>query len=231
MSLNPEMEAVNASGGNHATRPVPYAGEVFIASRSSCRLAVEDTAGARAAWFARRPPSLAFSGAGTVYLTNFRLVFVASKPTPDFQSIELPLLYIRDFDVVQPIFGANYLHGICEPTADSSAAGMIKWRVSFMAGGMSTMVPLFYRTVAYVRSVASSRDTGVQEPSGSGEATKPGKMSEFVASAVVDPNDPTVVFVVSEQDEDDRAGRGDCGNHRHGRRVGFDTAWTTKKTQ
>jgi hypothetical protein len=216
MALNPELET---SG----PKPSLYAGEVMIASRPSCRLALEDTAAPKATWFERRPTSpLAFCGAGSAYLTNFRLVFVADKPTQAFQSIELPLLYIREFDVVQPVFGANYLHGVCEPTADGNTAGMVKWRLSFMAGGMSTMVPLFYQTVAYVRSVASNRDAGVREPSRSGESAKPGKMSEFVASAVVDPNDPTVVFVVSEEED----------NCRHGSRrdVCFDTAWS-KKTQ
>ena len=226
MSLNPELFEV-AGAGNHTTRPVPYAGEVLLASRSSCRLALDDRARTRAA--------------GTMYVTNYRLVFVASKPTRAFRSIELPLLHIGDFDVVQPIFGANYLHGVCEPTADGRAAGLtgrITWRVSFMAGGMSTMVPLFYRTVAYVRAVASSRDAGVREPSGEGEAAKPGKVPEFLATAVVDPNDPTVVYVVSEQDEDCRTGGdhgGDGGDGDHGGNgdhggdggngVRFETAW------
>ena len=102
-----------------------------------------------------------------VWLTNYRLVLVPSEPTPQFQAIELPLLYIHDFDVVQPIFGANYLHGNCHTEAPSTAGRTtgrtavppgLAWRVDFANGGMSTMVPLFYQTVDFVRRVA--RDAG-----------------------------------------------------------------------
>ena len=226
MALNPELVAVstNAVGAGPSSGPALYAGEMMICSRANCRLALEAAAGSRATTWFRRPPSpTAFSGAGQTYLTNYRLVFVADKPTPAFRSIELPLLYMREFDVIQPVFGANYLHGVCDPVANSSSAGMIKWRISFMAGGMSTMVPLFYQTVAYVRSVASRRDVGVREGSRVGEAASvPREVPEFVASAVVDPNDPTVVYVVSEQEVEFRRGSR--------RDVGFDTAWS-KKTQ
>ena len=53
-------------------------------------------------------------------------------------------------------------------------------------------------------------------------ASVPREVPEFVASAVVNPNDPTVVYVVSEQEVEFRRGSR--------RDVGFDTAWS-KKTQ
>lgn len=161
-----------------------------------------------------------------VWLTNYRLVLVPSEPTPQFQAIELPLLYIHDFDVVQPIFGANYLHGNCHTEAPSTAGRTtgrtavppgLAWRVDFANGGMSTMVPLFYQTVDFVRRVA--RDAGGADDVREGRGVRVTR-PDFVVDAVVDPNDPTVVYVVAEDDGgiEDEA-RKECA---------FDTLWAKK---
>ena len=227
MALNPELVApygasaplgANASSsGRSSLAPALYSGEVMFASRTSCRLTTEHTGTSTGVWFGRRPSSpWNFSGAGTVYITNFRLVFVADKPTPEFQSMELPLLYIQSFDVVQPILGANYLHGDCQ-TTDSS--GKVTWRVAFMSGGMSTMVPLFYQSVAHARRVSSTNQSNVQREAPTKTKSLPrDELPDFVATAAVDPNDPTVIHLFWQQSENDGP-RPDAA---------FDTLWAKK---
>lgn len=218
MALNPELYA--ASGG--PLLPRLYVGECIFASRPSCKLSTSFATSVASAgvWFGRSPSSpWEFSGAGTVHLSNYRLVFIASKPTPEFQSIELPLLYIENFDVVQPIFGANYLHGQCRTSGGTPG---LTWRLAFTSGGMSTIVPLFYQTVAYVRSVAGSqREQRTEEVPTKAKNLPRDVLPDFVNAAVVDPSDPCVVYVVSEMHSEDDGARPEAD---------FDTLWE-KKTQ
>ena len=215
--------------------PRLYDGEVIFASRRTCTVTLAEHATASSSasagiWFSRSRPAASpwsFSGSGTVYLTNYRLVFVAQKPTPEFQSVELPLLYIEEFDVSQPIFGANALHGTCRKVDGSGTTPpLVKWKVAFMAGGMSTMVPLFYQTVAYIRTAARRRG----EPAAQAKRVPiQREIPDFVAHAVVDPNDPTVVYVVAEQqpEQDDQGDQGDQGG-RLREQPRFDTLYSKK---
>lgn len=76
---------------------------------------------------------------------------------------------------------------------------MISWKLRFINGGMGTMVPLFYSTVAYIRT--ASRDhqhAPPEEDKVDAENEEMYKPPPFVANAVVDPHDPTIVYVVEQ---------------------------------
>jgi hypothetical protein len=188
MALNPDLHmppvmAYSQPSGRdkNVPAPVPYMGEYIFASRNTCHVSISGE------------EPFSFSGVGKVYLTNYRLVFVPYKPTMTFQAIELPLLYIEEFDVHQPIFGANYMAGSCR-RVDNPEAALLKWKLKFSNGGMGTMVPLFYATVEYIRT--SNRN--MNSSSSVDEEVVTAKPPPFVANAIMDPNDPTVVFVVAE---------------------------------
>ena len=95
------------------------------------------------------------------------------------------------------------MRGTCLHVGDGNE-NVVGWKVKFCNGGLGTMVPLFYATVAYIRTASSNRNTfdGM-------EATPPKDDSvtsappEFVANAVVDPNDPTLVYVIQPQVPED----------------------------
>lgn len=179
--MPPAMAYSQPSGRNrNMPAPIPYMGEYIFASRDTCHVSISGE------------EPFAFSGFGKVYLTNYRLVFVPQKPTMTFQAIELPLLYVEDFDVHQPIFGANYMAGNCR-RVDSPESALLSWKLKFSNGGMGTMVPLFYATVEYIRTAFRNLN---EKPSTGEEASA--KPPPFVANAVVDPNDPTVVYVVEQ---------------------------------
>lgn len=162
--------------------PVPYIGEYIFASRDTCHVTISGE------------EPFAFSGFGKVYLTNYRLVFVPKTPNMTFQGIELPLLYIENFDVHQPIFGANYMAGTCH-RVDEPESSLLRWKIKFSNGGMGTMVPLVYATIEYIRTATRNLQTEIPDDQVEGEPMKP---PAFVANAVVDPNDPTVVYVVEQ---------------------------------
>jgi len=138
-------------------------------------------------------PACRFSGAGSVFLTNYRLVFVPKKPTPQIQAIELPLLFIDKQDVRQPVFGANNLRGVCRPVDAPASGELIKWRLSFTNGGMGTMVPLFYSCLEYIR-VSSRHRQQAPEPEPL-QPEVPPKPPSFLATALLDPSDPTTVYL------------------------------------
>ena len=142
-----------------------------------------------------------FSGPGTVFLTNYRLVLVPQKPTPQISAMELPLLLIDKHTVSQPIFGANNLSGVCRPVDAPHSGEEIKWKLAFINGGMGTLVPLFYATLEYIR-VASRRrareeETATPPPPQQQpvEQPPPATAPAFLATAFVDPNDPTRIFL------------------------------------
>ena len=100
-----------------------------------------------------------FKGKGTTYLTTVRIVFVCDKPTPQFQSFDIPLAHLYNEAFKQPIFGANNIYGKVEPLF-----GLIpqdaEFHIYFMEGGCHTFLPLFYGTVDEIRK---NQHRGVQE--------------------------------------------------------------------
>lgn len=147
-----------------------------------------------------------FSGGGQFFLTNYRVIFVPKNPTEHIQAIELPLLFIQDFDVSQPILGANNLHGTCKLVDDPDSYVRLKWKLLFTNGGMGTMVPLFFATINYIRVASRNQHytEDVYMDGGQSSAHVQQQQEEkpapppFVANAVVDPNDPTVVYVLAQ---------------------------------
>lgn len=134
-----------------------------------------------------------------MFLTNYRLVFIPAKPTPSISAIELPLLYVADEKVSQPIFGANNLAGMCTPVdAPPGSSERIRWKLSFTNGGMGTLVPLFYASIEYLR--ANTRRRRQEDAPPAAAACGVGEPPSFVQTALLDPNDPTKVYLTQPVD-------------------------------
>lgn len=138
-----------------------------------------------------------------MFLTNYRLVFVAEKPKPDLYAVEIPLLFVKQENVSQPIFGANNLSGLCKPVdAPPDATQQLKWKVSFINGGLGTLVPLFYSALTYLRRATENAAARAQEQAApladgvaAAVATQP---PPFMQTALVDPSDPTKIYLTSQ---------------------------------
>nr|XP_020838420.1 LOW QUALITY PROTEIN: postacrosomal sheath WW domain-binding protein [Phascolarctos cinereus] len=73
---------------------------------------------------------------GKVYLTPYRVIFVASYPTKDsVMSFMIPFNRMRDCTVEQPTFGANYLKGVVSAAPDGGWEGEATFRLTFRSGG------------------------------------------------------------------------------------------------
>jgi WW domain-binding protein 2 len=203
MALNPQLVSGWGQNGSTSVFPAPYAGEYICAQRDHSKFEIKG------------PRQYNFSGAGSVFLTNYRLVFVATKPTRQgVHAVEIPLLFISKEDIRQPVFGANNLRGVCRPVdASPGSSEEIQWKLLFTNGGMGTLVPLFYSCLEYLRVASRRRQPPPEEQAGfephahDGAASvehpqKPqyegppaSKPPAFLGSALVDPSDPTTIFL------------------------------------
>lgn len=121
------------------------------------------------------------------------MVFVARKPTQTVHAVELPMLYVDKVSVQQPILGANNLRGVCKPVdAPPNSSEEIPWKLVLTNGGMGTLVPLFFAAAEYTR--VSSRHRHYDEASS--ESATPTKPPSFLQTALLDPSDPTKIYLV-----------------------------------
>lgn len=77
------------------------------------------------------------SGAGVVYLTNQRLVYLPEKPTAEFKSFAASLLNLHDTHVTVPWFGPNAWQALVQPVAGGNIATShhVELKLTFKDGG------------------------------------------------------------------------------------------------
>uniref|UniRef100_A0A452U1B3 WW domain binding protein 2 n=1 Tax=Ursus maritimus TaxID=29073 RepID=A0A452U1B3_URSMA len=78
----------------------------------------------------------AFKGTkkGTVYLTPYRVIFL-SKGKDAMQSFMMPFYLMKDCEIKQPVFGANYIKGTVKAEAGGGWEGSASYKLTFTAGG------------------------------------------------------------------------------------------------
>jgi len=83
-------------------------------------------------------PFSANSDAGVAYITNQRIVYLPSKPTPELKSFSSPILNLQDTFVRAPFFGANYWTASCRPVSGGGippAHPLVEVCMTFREGG------------------------------------------------------------------------------------------------
>lgn len=76
--------------------------------------------------------------AGRAFLTNRRLVYIPTKPTPTFQSFAAPILNFHDAHVTAPWFGANQWIAAVQPVTGggiSAQYSLLEVKLTFNDGG------------------------------------------------------------------------------------------------
>uniref|UniRef100_A0A8C6N3H5 GRAM domain-containing protein n=1 Tax=Mus spicilegus TaxID=10103 RepID=A0A8C6N3H5_MUSSI len=78
----------------------------------------------------------AFKGTkkGTIYLTPYRVIFL-SKGKDAMQSFMMPFYLMKDCEIKQPVFGANFIKGIVKAEAGGGWEGSASYKLTFTAGG------------------------------------------------------------------------------------------------
>ncbi|XP_028912678.1 WW domain-binding protein 2 isoform X1 [Ornithorhynchus anatinus] len=82
------------------------------------------------------PMQDAFRGAkkGSLFLTPYRVIFVAKGRDP-LQSFMMPFYLMKDCEIKQPVFGANYIRGTVRAEAGGGWEGSATYKFTFAAGG------------------------------------------------------------------------------------------------
>ncbi|XP_006136510.1 WW domain-binding protein 2 [Pelodiscus sinensis] len=78
----------------------------------------------------------AFKGTkkGSVFLTPFRVIFVSKGKDP-MQSFMMPFYLLKDCEIKQPVFGANYIKGTVKAETGGGWEGSVTFKMTFSAGG------------------------------------------------------------------------------------------------
>ncbi|XP_032648786.1 WW domain-binding protein 2 isoform X1 [Chelonoidis abingdonii] len=71
---------------------------------------------------------------GSVFLTPFRVIFVSKGKDP-MQSFMMPFYLIKDCEIKQPVFGANYIKGTVKAETGGGWEGSVTFKMTFSAGG------------------------------------------------------------------------------------------------
>ncbi|ESZ99377.1 hypothetical protein SBOR_0247 [Sclerotinia borealis F-4128] len=83
-------------------------------------------------------PYAARSESGVVYISNQRIVYLPSSPTPELQSFSSPILNLQDSFVRAPFFGANYWTALCKPVSGGGIPPdypSVELKMTFREGG------------------------------------------------------------------------------------------------
>jgi hypothetical protein len=115
-------------------------------------------------------------------LTSVRVICINEKNSA-FKAFDLPLSLISSESFEQPIFGANYLYGICKPLLNS-LPGNIEFKIWLMNGGCGTLAPAYLKMI---KSCKRNRGRGAEQ--NVINSYQGGK------KAYIDPNDPSVIYL------------------------------------
>ncbi|KAI6670732.1 hypothetical protein NL676_005617 [Syzygium grande] len=181
MALNPQLFPNGM--------PVPFVNEMFVLARDGVEFEVDKIPGSQGGRVKAR---------GTIYLSNIRMVFVASKPGGSFTAFDIPLLYVHGEKFNQPIFFCNNISGFVEPVVPDDQHRALysthTFKILFKEGGCGTFVPLFFNLISSVRQYnqhVNSESAPRVDPLQAAETP----VDEMMRHAYVDPNDPTKIFL------------------------------------
>lgn len=72
---------------------------------------------------------------GRVYLTTHRVIFNSNDAKDTMQSFSIPFLQMREVELEQPVFGANYIKGQIMAEPNGNWEGVVKFKMYFTHGG------------------------------------------------------------------------------------------------
>ncbi|KAF9607562.1 hypothetical protein IFM89_036924 [Coptis chinensis] len=181
MAVNPQLLSPNGM-------PVAFVSEMFVLARDGVEFQIDKIPGTHGGHIKAK---------GTIYLSNIRMVFVASKPVGNFAAFDMPLLYVHDEKFNQPIFYCNNISGLVEPVVPEGQHRALysthSFKILFKEGGCGTFVPLFFNLITSVRQYSQAAPEAVSHVDPLQASQTP--VDEMMRHAYVDPNDPTRIFL------------------------------------
>ncbi|KAK3089283.1 hypothetical protein FSP39_002343 [Pinctada imbricata] len=80
-------------------------------------------------------PEFKGSKKGRLFLTTHRVIFTSDSSKDNLQSFSMPFYTMKDIELEQPIFGANYIKGKINAEQGGKWHGSVKTKMWFTAGG------------------------------------------------------------------------------------------------
>nr|CAD7257282.1 unnamed protein product [Timema shepardi] len=80
-------------------------------------------------------PEFKGSKNGRLYLTTHRMIFNAKDSREKMQSFSFPFITLKDVELEQPVFGANYIKGKVRAQPNGNWVGEAKFKLMFKSGG------------------------------------------------------------------------------------------------
>ncbi|KAF3549896.1 hypothetical protein DY000_02000480 [Brassica cretica] len=182
MALNPQLMPNGM--------PVPFVNEMFVLVRDGVEFEVDKIPGGHGGHVKAK---------GVIYLSNIRMVFVATKPVDNFVAFDMPLLYIHAEKFNQPIFHCNNISGQVEPVVPENEHRALysthSFKILFKEGGCGTFVPLFLNLISSVRQYNRQMQQAAEAPRVDPLQAAQTPVDEMMRHAYVDPNDPTKIYL------------------------------------
>ncbi|CAH2073017.1 unnamed protein product [Thlaspi arvense] len=186
MALNPQLLPNGM--------PIPFVNEMFVLVRDGVEFEVDKIPGGHGGHVKAK---------GVIYLSNIRLVFVASKPVENFVAFDMPMLYIHAEKFNQPIFHCNNISGQVEPVVPENEHRALysthSFKIIFKEGGCGTFVPLFLNLISsvrqYNRQMQQAAEAAAAAPRVDPLQAAQTPVDEMMRHAYVDPNDPTKIYL------------------------------------
>ncbi|KAL7132020.1 hypothetical protein ABFS83_12G044500 [Erythranthe nasuta] len=176
--------------------PVSFVNEIFVLARDGVEFEIDKIPGNQGG---------NVKGKGTIFLSNIRMVFVASKPVGNFFAFDMPLLYVHGEKFNQPIFYCNNISGRVDPVVPSTEHQALysahSFKILFKEGGCGTFIPLFFNLIASVRQYNRHASATAVQPRVDPLQASQTPVDEMMRHAYVDPNDPTRIFLQQPNSE------------------------------
>ncbi|XP_058129500.1 WW domain-binding protein 2 isoform X1 [Anopheles ziemanni] len=80
-------------------------------------------------------PSMKGTKQGRVYLTTHRVIYNSKQENDSVRSFSMPFVSMREVEVEQPVFGANYIKGKVQAQQNGNWTGEAKFKIVFKHGG------------------------------------------------------------------------------------------------
>lgn len=114
--------------------------------------------------FPGKQPYTIQSPAGSVYLTNRRVLYLPASPTERFQSFAAPILNLHDTHVAAPFFGPNVWTAVVQPVPGGnvpSSESALELKMTFKDGGAFDFHSIFERIKERLQqAVEAARESG-----------------------------------------------------------------------
>ncbi|ETN61711.1 WW domain-binding protein 2 [Anopheles darlingi] len=111
-------------------------------------------------------PSMKGSKQGRVYLTTHRIIYNGKHESDALRSFSMPFVTMREVEIEQPVFGANYIKGKVTAQQNGNWNGEAKFKILFKHGGAIDFGQAMLRAASIAQRNAGSAPPPPYTPPG-----------------------------------------------------------------